>query len=140
VTKEEAVTDEATGQRYKTGQGKPELRMEFAKYLTDPNRVGTQEEWARKHGVAASTLSDWKRHPEVRGLLSQWRETYKPDFAQVVDAMFQKAKAGDVQAARLLGDWLGENAPTKIDQTTRTTLADYLAGRLSDRAAAERSS
>lgn len=124
----------------KTGQGKPSLRMEFARWLIDPSRTGTQEEWAQEHGLAASTLSDWKRHPEVRGVLASWRESYRPDFGQVVDAMFQKAKRGDVQAARLLGDWLGENAPTKIDQTTRTTLADYLAGRMSDRPAADRNS
>lgn len=124
----------------KRGQEKPELRREFTNWLMDPDRAGTQEEWALEHGVAPSTLSVWKRHPEVRGALASWRESYKPDFAQVVDAMFQKAKRGDVQAARLLGDWLGENAPTKVDQTTRMTLADYLHGRLSERVAADRRS
>lgn len=112
----------------KTGQARQSMRLEFANWFFDPNRSGTQEEWAREHGVAPSTLSDWKRHPEFRALIASWRETYRPEFVQVVDAMFRKAKAGDVQAARLLGDWLGENEPVKIEQIH--SLADYVAQRM----------
>jgi hypothetical protein len=92
------------------------LRVAFAEWLLDPYRnPPTQKEWAEQHDLDAATLSDWKRREDVRALLAEWRERYRPAFVDVVYALFRRARAGDVQAARLLGDWLGENARARVD-------------------------
>jgi hypothetical protein len=96
------------------------LRMEFAKWLVTPERSPrTQRDWASEHGVAEQTLSVWKNAPDVKAMLENWREAFKPAFAEVVAAMFEKAKRGDVQAARLVGLWLGVEEQQKVEQVTR---------------------
>lgn len=106
-----------------------ERRVAFANWLVSPFRQpATQKELAELWGVAQSTLSDWKRTPEVQSVLREWRAPYQTVFVEAVDAIFKKAKAGDVSAFRALAEVLGENAPHKLDVTNRMTLAEYLSG------------
>lgn len=98
------------------------LRIEFGSWLVSPDRQGTQREWAAAHGISdPGTLSHWKKRPEVMAVIAAWREDYRLSFSDVVLAIHRKAigasTRGDVQAARLLGDWLGENAPQQIEST-----------------------
>lgn len=98
------------------------LRVEFATWLISPDRQGTQRAWAAEHGIRdAATLSDWKKRPEIKLLITAWAESYRTAWPDVVLAMHRKAigetTKGDVGAARLLGDWLGENAPQQIEST-----------------------
>lgn len=50
----------------------------------------------------------------MRAVLKSLRESFKPAFAEVVAAMFDKARRGDVQAARLVGSLLGVEEQQKI--------------------------
>jgi hypothetical protein len=101
----------------KSGARLDALRLQFAKWLMSPERAPrTQREWASEHGVAEQTLSVWKNAPDVKAVLESWRESFKPAFAEVVAAMFEKAKRGDVQAARLVGLWLGVEEQQKVEQ------------------------
>lgn len=110
----------------KSRQKSADLRMDFAKWLVDPMRVGNQQDWAAEHKVDAATLSDWKRHPEVRAVLDGWREAMRPGVSQVVMAVFQRAKGGDMQAARLFGEWFGLGAPKKVDLSGKIGLMEWL--------------
>lgn len=102
-------------------------RMTFAKWLVSPFRVpATQKELAEQLGVAQSTLSDWKHSPEVQAVLRDWRESYRTGFVEAVEAVFRKAKQGDVPAFKALAEVLGENAPQKTEISGRMSLSDFL--------------
>jgi hypothetical protein len=110
----------------KSGARLDALRVEFAKWLISPERAPrTQREWASEHGVAEQTLSVWKNAPDVKAVLESWRESFKPAFAEVVAAMFEKARRGDVQAARLVGLWLGVEEQQRTEhQVTRVAYVE----------------
>ena len=95
-------------------------RMKFAAWLVLPpsqRQPATQDELAKELGVAASTLSEWRRLPVIQAITKDWRESYKAHFSEVVDALMRRARGGNVQAARLLAEILGELSATKIEQT-----------------------
>ncbi len=94
----------------KTRQRSAALITEFAKWIIDPDHQGTQNDWATAHGVAPATLSDWKHRPEYKSVIQGWRDSLKESFGEIGAALFAKAKAGDVPAARLLAEVLGEKA------------------------------
>lgn len=94
--------------------------MAFASWLVmtpSQRQPKTQEALAKELGVANSTLSEWRRLPLIQAVTADWRKAYSAHFSEVVDAMMRKARAGNVQAARLLAEILGELAPAKIEQT-----------------------
>ena len=106
------------------------LRAEYADWLLDPERVGTQQEWALAHKVSEFTVARWKHHPEVLGLLAGWRARKATDFALAAANMLRLALGDGPQAVaafRAVAEVMGENAPQKIDVTGRMTLADFLA-------------
>lgn len=95
-------------------------RMAFAAWLVLPpsqREPKTQDELAKQLGVAASTLSQWRRLPVIQAITKDWRESYKAHFSEVVDAMLRQARRGNVPAARLLAEILGELSPTKAEIT-----------------------
>lgn len=67
--------------------------------------------YAALHGIAESTLSEWRHHSEVIAVVKEWREPYRQQFSSIVEAMSVEARRGNVSAARLIGEWLGENKP-----------------------------
>lgn len=109
------------------GVGKAELRLEFAAWLISPDRKGTQAAWAKEHGVDQTTLSAWKKHPDVVAVISSWRDPFKAAFGEVASALFQRAKKGHVPSARTLADILGEMSPAKMELGVGT-LADFFRG------------
>lgn len=106
------------------------LRAEYADWLLDPERVGTQQEWALAHKVSEFTVARWKHHPEVQGLLAGWRARKGGEFALAAANMLRLALGDGPQAVaafKAIAEVMGENAPQKIDVTGRMTLADFLA-------------
>jgi hypothetical protein len=111
---------------YRTGTAKPEERMAFAAWLIDPDREPrTQTEYAELHGLSRSTLSEWRKSPDVVAILEGWRASYSKAFVRVMDAAFQKAIRGDVSAMRFLADVLGMNSPQRIEQTIEELSVRY---------------
>lgn len=122
------------------GTRKDSERMQFASWLVLPpsqRKPATQDELAKHLGVAASTLSAWRRLPLIQAVTADWRASYKVHFSEVMDAMFRKARNGNVAAARLLAEVFGELSPTKsevsIDEVSVTytkpeALRDYAKG------------
>jgi len=105
---------------YRKGSRKDEARLRYADWLATPEsqrRPATQQLLAKELGVARSTLSSWSTLPLIRSIVSDWRNTYKGQFSSVMDAMFRRARNGNVAAARLLAEVFGELSPTKIEQT-----------------------
>lgn len=119
------------------------LRGEFARWLIDPHRSGSQRDWAEAHGVRAEALSVWRKHPDVRGVLANWREDLGPEVAVGMANLVrlsQSQKAADaVPAMRLLVDVFGLSAPQKTDQSVVTRVSYVEPGalaRLSERLSA----
>lgn len=109
-----ALKKKPRGQRDDSG------RMRFASWLVLPpsqRLPKTQRELAKEMGIANSTLSAWRRLPLIQAVTRDWRESYKAHFSEVVDALMRQARRGNVPAARLLAEVLGELAPTKLEQT-----------------------
>ena len=73
-----------------------------------------------------ATLSGWKKHPEVLGILASWRDPFKARFGEVASALHRRAVKGHVPAARALADILGENSPDRLEVRNATNLADFL--------------
>lgn len=108
------------------GIGKSAIRAEFIDWFLTPGRQGTQQSWAQEHGVDQSTLSDWKRGPEFAQAAASYRTAFKPRFVEATMTMLDLAVRGNVNAYRAVADVLGENAPQKVDLTSRMTLTDFL--------------
>lgn len=104
-------------------------RAEYARWLMDPEKRGTQQQWAADHKVSEFTVSRWRHHPEVLGLLAAWRTNLTPEFAKIVANMIRLAMGTGPQAvaaAKLCADVMGMNAPTKLDVSGKMTMADFL--------------
>jgi hypothetical protein len=100
--------------------------MAFAAWLIDPERQPrTQREYAELHGHSESTVSEWRKAPDVLAVLQGWRDSYSRAFVRVMDAAFRKAIGGDVSAMRFLADVLGMNSPTRIEQTIEELSVRY---------------
>lgn len=102
----------------------PALRIEFAAWCISPDSKGTQQQWAKDHGVDQTTLSSWKQHPDYLAAIAEWRADYKARFGEVASALHRKAKTGHVPAARTLAEILGELAPQKLITKNVTSLED----------------
>lgn len=108
------------------GARNDQARLEFAAWLIDPERQPrTQREYAELHGHSESTVSEWRKAPDVLAVLQGWRESYSRSFVRVMDAAFRKAIAGDNGAMRFVADMLGMAAPTRIEQTIEELSVRY---------------
>jgi hypothetical protein len=94
---------------YKYGL-KSDNQVKYLEWLLDPLQlvdgvtVSSKAEWARIHGVHATTPRNWERDSEFRRVWD--RELSKRNVdpgrtQQVIDAMHEAAAGGDVQAAKL---------------------------------------
>lgn len=87
------------------GDNVSDLQAEFIDWLLDPEKVGSQNDWAKSHGVAASTLSAWKKKDRI--FRSEWERraaelNINPDRIQeLVNTLFRKGADGDVKAIEL---------------------------------------
>src|SRR2546425_7993293 len=88
------------------------IKAEFAAWYFDPQREGTQREWAQAHQVHPTTLSIWKSEPWMRALADKWSEEYDASFGEVARALYLRATdiahPQGIQAARLLAELLGQ--------------------------------
>lgn len=101
------------------------LWQEYARFLLNPLRTQTDEQWAEAHGVNDKTLWRWRQHPEFRGLMAQWREPAKVVIPDILKALIKRVKrTGDPIAARLLLEVIGEFKPA-LELTGKMTLAEF---------------
>lgn len=95
-----------------------ELQQEFLDWLCDPNKQGTQNNWAAEHGLHHSTLSQWKRRDRLfrKAWDKRMAEVYSgPE--QVTEAMkvlYAKAMDGDMKALDLYFKRVDKMSPPKI--------------------------
>lgn len=107
-----------------------DLRAEFIEWLIDPGHMGTQEEWAKAHGVAPATVSGWKKNPEFKANLNRRLAEMNVDSLRiqaVVNAMWDRAATGDVKAAELYLRYIEKLQPSRPvleDDTDVTKLSD----------------
>lgn len=89
---------------------------EFLDWLTDPERQGSQNEWARSRGLAGQTVSAWKRddpffQDALRRRMAE-RNLDPESIQDILDALKKEAKGGNVQAAKYLLDYIRYLQPT----------------------------
>jgi Helix-turn-helix of insertion element transposase len=98
-----------------SGQYSPSLkkdaeRLRFIEWLSLPSSARnpkTQRELAKQLGVDAATLSDWKRSPDLWEKVRRWvDERVKEDHADVMSALVDTAKQGNVQAQKLYLEYI----------------------------------
>jgi hypothetical protein len=116
------------------------LQLEFLEWLVDPERMGSQVEWAKTHDMSANTLSSWKRETYFR---TAWDARLKelnisPERTQrVIDAIFDKAVGGDTKAASLFLQYIERFTPKQtvvvhdraVADLSDAELSSYLGGR-----------
>lgn len=96
----------------------PELQSEFLDWLLSlhSERVEkTEIDWARTHGVAATTPASWKRNDRFR---VEWakraaaKNVSVDRLQMILDMLFEKAiEDGDAQAARQWLTWVERYMP-----------------------------
>ena len=92
------------------------LRRQFALWLANPFREGTQAEWGAAHDVPAETLSRWLRRPEVREVLNLSRDRWKAAMPVLAGAVARRVNlTGDPAAFKVLAEWAGDY---KTESTT----------------------
>ena len=86
-----------------------DLRAQFVKWLATPaefRKPGLQRQWAVKHSLHETTLSQWKAEPEVQaGVIKLVRENAYNDLPEIVSALKAAAKGGNVLAMKLFFQW-----------------------------------
>lgn len=110
----------------------------FIDWLLDPERDGSQNQWAKDHGIVPSTIFRWKTDDPyfAKELDQRMREhNVSPDRIQkVIDALFASAtnpdNRGQVSAAKLLLEYLELFTPTSKRVNEKRTTLD--ASQLSD--------
>lgn len=105
-----------------------DLQKEFLEWLVDPNKQGTQEQWAKAHGVAVKTPYNWKKESIFR---KAWEDrAYElsggPErVTAVIDKLFEKATVdGDVKAMQLYLQYVDKFTPKRQVETVSKQLAD----------------
>lgn len=85
----------------------PALQSEFLDWLLTPvpeREQKTQKDWAEAHGVAATTVQEWKKDRRFR---REWEERADAKnigvdrIQNVIDTLYEAACRGDVNAAKL---------------------------------------
>lgn len=111
------------------GPAVSELQEQFIEWLLDPERKGSQNEWAREHGVSPSTLSNWKSRDSI--FKEAWERraaelNINPERVQkLVDTLFKKGADGDVKAIELYLRFTEKYTP-KVDlgKPSETSLSE----------------
>ncbi len=101
----------------------PELQSQFLDWLLTPTserQEKTQKEWAAAHGVAATTVGDWKKD---RRFIRAWearadeRNVSVERMQRIMDTLYEAGVDGDVAAAKM---WLGQvekmRPPKQVEQ------------------------
>lgn len=107
-----------------------EEQLAFVDWLVDPEREGSQADFARQLGLHPSTLSVWKKDRAFRRV---WDEklaelNVDPDRIQkVIDALYKEALRGDVKAMQLYLQYVDRFTPK-----TATVVEDRRAQEMSD--------
>jgi hypothetical protein len=103
--KKDEARPEANSGQSSSSVKKDAERLEFVERLSLPSSARnpkTQRELAKQLGVDAATLSDWKRFPDLwEQVRKRVDERVKEDHADVVSAVVEAAKGGNVQAQKL---------------------------------------
>lgn len=92
-------------------------QREFIEWLCDPERSGSQREWAEQHEVAGSTLRRWKQDRWFKQAYEQRLAelNISPDRIQVVvDALHRAAAGGDTKAASLYLQYVDRLQPKRV--------------------------
>lgn len=128
----------------KADDGMSPAQRGLIEYLLDPRSTqakGTQAAWAEQHGINPSVCSRWKKDPDFR---KAWERrlmdlNQAPDRVQdVVDALWVRAKGGDVKAADLYLRYVDRFTPKTalVDERKAAELTDIeLAAELENAAA-----
>lgn len=111
------------------GDNVSDLQAEFIDWMLDPEKVGSQNDWAKAHGVAPSTLSAWKKKDRI--FRTEWERraaelNISPDRIQdIVNVLFGKARDGDVKAIELYLRFTEKYTP-KVDlsKPSETSLSE----------------
>lgn len=85
------------------------IKQEYLAWLSDPNRQGSQGQWARDHGVDEKSLRTWRKEPEFQKQLDERLAELNIDslrIQQVIDALHAEAAAGNTRAAQLYLDYV----------------------------------
>jgi len=79
----------------------------------------TQEELAEEIGVTSKTIWEWKKDNDLMdAVLQRKKELVKSeDLVQIIDAVVEKAKKGNIKQVEFLFEWLGEIESSKSGQT-----------------------
>lgn len=118
-----------------------EGQLAFIDWLVDPQREGSQADFARQLQVHPSTLTLWKKD---RSFKHQWEErlaelNVDPDRIQnVIDALYKAALRGDVKAMQLYLQYVDRFTPTtatviedrRVQDMTDEDIATSLRGHL----------
>ena len=87
-------------------------KMAYADWLAQPTQLrtpATHRDWAGENGVSEVTLWRWRRQPEFRQQMAERiRGWFLEEMPDVVKALVDKAKEGNVKAAELLLRHIGE--------------------------------
>lgn len=130
MAKEVAVHEDVAPELTRLIGGLTDKQAQFLIWYMDPDRTGTQKQWAKEHGVHETLLPQWKSKDWFTRAASAWALFYEPRFINVVHALYKKATDPDdfqqVQAARTIADLLGKFAPKKSEVTV-TTLEGFIA-------------
>lgn len=92
------------------------VQREYLEWLLDPNHTGNKKEWARAHDVNEGTPRTWELKQTFIDARNQRLNelNINPMRVQlIIDALFAKASAGDVQAAKLVLDYLNKINPVR---------------------------
>lgn len=102
------------------------LQLEFIDWLLDPQRQGSQRQWAKDHELAEHTVLDWKR---TQWFVKVWRERAEklnggPERIQnVVDSLYQ-ASLQDWRAAQAYLAWVDKTSPPPAKKRDDSALSD----------------
>lgn len=92
----------------------------FAKWLSlrkDKRVPATQTEWCEQNDVGTATAWRWKNDAEVRKLAMQYRmEIAEDSMADIVQALTNEAKDGQLPHAKFLMELLGDYVPTSMQK------------------------
>lgn len=93
------------------------VQAAFIEWLVDPQREGSQADFARANNVVPKTLSRWKRDPAFREAWDQRCVELNVDpgrLQEVIDALHRKAIEGDSRAANLYLQYVDRFTPKRV--------------------------
>jgi len=95
-------------------------KIRLINWLATPKKDRkTQEELAEEIGVTSKTIWEWKKDNDLMdAVLQRKKEVVKSDdLIQIIDAVVEKAKKGNIKQVEFLFEWLGEIESSKSGQT-----------------------